>query len=921
MDAWEQSYYEHRQYSRSPVRQAEHEMALTQFRQQKTAEQQAQVEDEGVLGRIVGLPVEVGKGVIEGIHQMGQNVLDLTKFLGSFVPGGTNPYAGTPLEKGYEETVYQLPKPGFEQPRGIPEAFARGLGQFAPLFFPASKALGVSKAATRLGRVGRGAAAGAVADFAGDPDAGNVFNVLSNLGGNNVAVFEALKTSPDEGQLRKRLKNALAGAPLGVGLDAAVEALTFLWKRGNLRSFARQIEEAFGEVQGPRGSVTIQARNAESLTELGRRLGEFEQRVGEVSALSRKASPTARFSAQMAETHNRGGGATLSPRRGDLAGTDAYSVAIPGRTQIIDGKEITPDDVEAFVRANEDLLKDDRFAVGSWFNEEDGKTYLDVVVTVSDREQAVRLGQPDMWDQIGVFDLGTLGTGPRAGQEGFIATGGSGGARVKLAPEDILRQIEETTPLDLEHYSNVGGIQELDPARFGTGQAGREKARADQPGFIPRTYFYEKGSIPEARFRGAPYKYIARLTRGDIYDIASDPLKLRAAAGGDVTRLEGLIRERGFKGYRNTSEEAAPKGAVAVFEKLPVRDVIERSGQLWAPLIKQGDEARARLKETWKRIGDPDVTRDISQAIIEGGRVAKDFAIYGAALIARGVHGTTAWTNQMVSEFGEDIRPYLGRIRRDAETVYRRVLRSGFDRATATKNLMLYLKEGKEGFGWYDKTLPELERMYGPEDARILIGFLAATSPNTTVKANVTLALKAFEQWKLTGKINVDEMGQELLRHASEEMDERAFKGFMGSVIDNLNRVLKGEPLSGNKVRNFQMALLGDKNAVVIDRWVLRALWPDSAVHRGAKLRDNQYEFLANFIRQEARARNMAPADLQAAIWVGIKKLKGTREDYAGSFEKLIQERTEQLRQQRSLPKDESFEDFSRMIDEMAEGR
>ncbi len=56
-----------------------------------------------------------------------------------------------------------------------------------------------------------------------------------------------------------------------------------------------------------------------------------------------------------------------------------------------------------FIAANLELLRDPRNAVGSWFNEADGQTYLDVSSAVADREQAIQLA--GRYNQIAIFDL------------------------------------------------------------------------------------------------------------------------------------------------------------------------------------------------------------------------------------------------------------------------------------------------------------------------------------------------------------------------------------------------------------------------------------------------------------------------------------------------------------------------------------
>ncbi len=130
-----------------------------------------------------------------------------------------------------------------------------------------------------------------------------------------------------------------------------------------------------------------------------------------------------------------------------------------------------------------------------------------------------------------------------------------------------------------------------------------------------------------------------------------------------------------------------------------------------------------------------------------------------------------------------------------------------------------------------------------------MIGFLAVTSVNSTVKSNVTLALKALEQ-----------------HEAGED-----FTGFLSPVIANLGRVVRGETVKGDKIRNFHEALLGNQYAVVIDRWMYRAYGYDV---QGI----NAYRAIQAAIFREAEEAGMYPAEYQAQLWA---EFRGAGEDFA----------------------------------------
>lgn len=149
---------------------------------------------------------------------------------------------------------------------------------------------------------------------------------------------------------------------------------------------------------------------------------------------------------------------------------------------------------------------------------------------------------------------------------------------------------------------------------------------------------------------------------------------------------------------------------------------------------------------------------------------------------------------------------------------------------------------------WYEKSRLSVKSEF-PDSWELMIGFLAVTSANATVTNNVTFALKALEQYK-RGEV---------------------FNGFMAPVIANLERVVRGEKVSGRKIRAFHEALLGNRYAVVIDRWMYRA-------YGFEKQGINEYRAVEAAIFREAEDAGMYPADYQAMLWIDVR---GAGEDFA----------------------------------------
>ncbi len=106
--------------------------------------------------------------------------------------------------------------------------------------------------------------------------------------------------------------------------------------------------------------------------------------------------------------HHKAGGATYNLAEGDMTGQPFYSVGMyPERTQTIEG-QLTRNHIMQFMNANMDLLHQPRHAIGTWLNEADGKTYLDVVGLLEGKDRALREGAK--YGQQAIYDLAKRNT-------------------------------------------------------------------------------------------------------------------------------------------------------------------------------------------------------------------------------------------------------------------------------------------------------------------------------------------------------------------------------------------------------------------------------------------------------------------------------------------------------------------------------
>jgi hypothetical protein len=156
----------------------------------------------------------------------------------------------------------------------------------------------------------------------------------------------------------------------------------------------------------------------------------------------------------------------------------------------------------------------------------------------------------------------------------------------------------------------------------------------------------------------------------------------------------------------------------------------------------------------------------------------KAAAAKGAAFMLLG-GSKSDWLKRMAIE---GVSPEeLPKIRAASEKILASQMEKAAGKMPNTKKLMAHFESGKADMGWYDEVHSELKDLFG-KDANMMAQLLAATSSNATVKSNVTLALKAY------GKIK-----------AGEPIND----GFLPAVVQQVNRVARGEGLAGRKIDNL----------------------------------------------------------------------------------------------------------------------
>ncbi len=245
----------------------------------------------------------------------------------------------------------------------------------------------------------------------------------------------------------------------------------------------------------------------------------------------------------------------------------------------------------------------------------------------------------------------------------------------------------------------------------------------------------------------------------------------------------------------------------------------------------------------------------------------KDMATWGAAKLAKGTVDLASWSKEMLADAGaaaDKLRPMLPDMFAKSQKILEKHIANTLEGGLPTTEKLLEMyRAGEEGKDWYKYTQGELENHFGT-DAPMFVDFLAATSPNASVKSNVALALKAYQQWK-----------------SGED-----FSGYMPAVKGNLERAVQGIPPSGPKVTSFKANLFGNTEAVTVDRWISRAMnWKRDS------LTPDQYKFIDYNLTQVAKEAGVEPRQIQAAIWKAIKDAQGRSGDTGASFEQAIKDK------------------------------
>ena len=125
------------------------------------------------------------------------------------------------------------------------------------------------------------------------------------------------------------------------------------------------------------------------------------------------------------------GGATWNMSKGNMVGQPYYAVSVYPNDSVIIEHELTQTDLETYIKSKQSMLSEPNNSLGIWKNGD--KYYLDIVVTISERDSAIALGKQH--NQISIFDLQKMEEIPTGGTGEVQSKQASGQAEYWINPQ------------------------------------------------------------------------------------------------------------------------------------------------------------------------------------------------------------------------------------------------------------------------------------------------------------------------------------------------------------------------------------------------------------------------------------------------------------------------------------------------------
>jgi predicted GNAT family acetyltransferase len=312
----------------------------------------------------------------------------------------------------------------------------------------------------------------------------------------------------------------------GVGRSGAVALITGLLFSGGTVAVERLLSDP--NISDNDRVLLEQARN--NFNEVSRQFQNgmvTEEAPVDISDYSQSAS-------SIVKTHNQEGGSSYTSQGKVVEG---YAVGTQeGTGKVVEGKEITEQDIKDFARENEQELKDPNKFIGTWYNKADGNTHLDISTVVKTEEEAHNLGRANK--QLAIFDI-------------------KNEKEIDVIPQDEANIREKQSNIPAEHSVPVYHFSDAtsrgmvsDVNRFGENNYTRGDQKKSP---MKRTFFYtdpKQVTGDQATIQGKNL-FIGNVDARKVYDLSKNAQKYGFEDGAfSIDRSLEEAKNDGWEGVR-----------------------------------------------------------------------------------------------------------------------------------------------------------------------------------------------------------------------------------------------------------------------------------------------------------------------------------------------------------------------------------
>lgn len=536
----------------------------------------------------------------------------------------------------------------------------------------------------------------------------------------------------------------------------------------------------------------------------------------------------------------------------EMAGTANYSVSpYKGREVIVPGNP-TSEQIREYINANQDMLQNPANVLGTWFNPEDGNTYIDISILTPSFTKAQNIAKKA--NQKAFFNLRTMDT---------IATDQPVPSQAAL-----FRNVQSFVNLDT--LQRVKGREALDYLEFILGTPSRLEVRP----FVQ--------SAPNGHtgvFRGGHMKDVIELAMN-----AKDVLSVAAHEGFH------FVETRYLDGDERVVLKRAFAKDTALFKQLQQRALRydqEHHTDIANEIAMVPAEAHAYAYEFWKR-GElkadgalASVFRKILQLLTAVRNYIDGFGFNTAEDIFRSIDaGEYAQReNQALridtpageSWFDDIEHDAIPGLQRKGDNTAASVARgrpywvkSGPDVAKMRRRLKTLALEGESARTWHRESGEEMLKLYNGDQkqAEILAKLVAVFSPRTPVGTDLMFALKAINQFRANEPIHAGVF--------PKEMSRKALQILTGKEEDKLVTGIKRNTFYRNLMNAIDPVNHStESQGATIDMWMAHAFGFNHSVN--GEIGVSEYRYAEAEVGRLARELGWTIEETQAAIWVSTK--------------------------------------------------